>query len=274
VLSTRSALVEDGRAQFAVDLSHDLFGTLELHAYKVLLDGTIVRDTRLVVVDEPNDIDVAITLNQDSYLPGEIATLDFRTTDSRDAGQGVQSALGLAVVDESVFALQRQDPGFAKLYFMLEQELMDPFYQIKGFELPAAIPPEEEPIRAAQDQAVRASWADVPVLAASVPVNSRETKMNEAHAGQRQGFSQISRRSALGMVLIPPLMFAVVVIAFWQAGVIKRTLVRFLAALGILVVVGGILACILTLAVVSLYLMEAAWLLVLLGCPGRIFSSV
>ena len=61
----------------------------------------------------------------------------------------------MAVVDESVFALQRQDPGFAKLYFMLEQELMEPFYQIKGFELPAAIPPDDAEIRETQDSAAR-----------------------------------------------------------------------------------------------------------------------
>ena len=57
-LSTRSEKVEGGRAEFAIDVSADLYGTLELHAYKVLLDGSIVRDTRLVVVDEPRDIDI------------------------------------------------------------------------------------------------------------------------------------------------------------------------------------------------------------------------
>ena len=37
--------------------------------------------------------------------------IDVRETD----GAGVQAALGLAIVDESVFALQEQDPGFARL---------------------------------------------------------------------------------------------------------------------------------------------------------------
>jgi hypothetical protein len=264
-LSTRSALAEDGRVEFAVDLGPDLYGTLELHAYKVLLDGTIVRDTRLVVVDEPKDIDIAIASDQDSYLPGETATLDFQTTESQNPEVGVQSALGLAIVDESVFALQRQDPGFAKLYFMLEQELMEPFYQIKGFELPAAIPYDEEPVREAQDQAIQATWADVPVLAVSNPINSREEKMDDVRAGQREGFNHIGQASALGLTVIPPLMFAGVVIAFWQAGMLKRALVRLLAALGILTIAGGILACMVMVAVVSLYYAKVEWLLILLG---------
>jgi hypothetical protein len=55
-------------------------------------------------------------------------------------------------VDESVFALQRQDPGFAKLYFLLEQELLEPFYQVKvGVQRAAPLlpPPDEEHVRQA-----------------------------------------------------------------------------------------------------------------------------
>jgi len=198
-LSTRSEKVEGGRAEFAVDVSADLYGTLELHAYKVLLEGTIVRDTRVVVVDAPNDIAIAVTADQDVYLPGELATMDFQTTGE---GGGVQTALGLAIVDESVFALQRQDPGFAKLYFMLEQELMEPFYQIKGFELPAAISPEEEEIRLAQDDAVKASWVWAPTTGRRL-VNSRPEKLYEARLVQFKGFEFIEQASAVGLILIP-----------------------------------------------------------------------
>jgi 5-hydroxyisourate hydrolase-like protein (transthyretin family) len=199
-LSTRSEKVEGGRVEFAVDVSADLYGTLELHAYKVLLEGTIVRDTRVVVVDAPNEIAIDVTADQDVYLPGELATMDFQTTGE---GGGVQTALGLAIVDESVFALQRQDPGFAKLYFMLEQELMEPFYQVKGFELPAAISPEEEEIRLAQDQATKATWAGALVLATGPNINSRQEKMSQVYTAQQRGFDQISLLSVVGLILIP-----------------------------------------------------------------------
>jgi hypothetical protein len=230
----------------------------------VLPDGTIVRDTRLVVVDEPNDIAIAITPDKDTYLPGETATLDLRTSDAQNPDAGVQSALGLAVVDESVFALQRQDPGFAKLYFMLEQELLEPFYQIKGFELPGTAPPDEEPLRQAQDQAVKATWAGAPALAVSNPVNSRELKMDDVRVGQKAGWRCISQASAVGLIAIPPLMFLGVVIAWWRAGIIKRALVRLIVASVIVVILGGILAFLFVAAMMFLHL-EPEWLLLLLG---------
>ena len=264
-LSTRSARVKDGRAEFAVDVGPDLYGTLEIHAYKVLLDGTIVRDTRLVVVDEPNDIDIAVTSDRDSYLPGETASLDFQTTDAQDPEVGVQSALGLAIVDESVFALQRQDPGFAKLYFMLEQELMEPFYQIKGFELPATVPVEEELVRQAQDQAARATWSDVPVLNVSNVGNSREEKFDAVSTAQQEGYHRLGQASAIGLILIPPSMFLVVIVALWQAGILQRALGRMIAALAILAFAGGILACLFLVLTIILYETDLQVVIILLG---------
>ena len=122
---------------------------------------------------------IAVTADQDTYLPGETASISFQTGEAGEQGIGVQTALGIAIVDESVFALQRQDPGFAKLYFLLEQELLEPFYQVKGFQPPAAISPDEELIRLAQDDAAKATWAGAPVLAALQPINSRQEKMSE-----------------------------------------------------------------------------------------------
>jgi uncharacterized protein YfaS (alpha-2-macroglobulin family) len=91
-LSTRSEQVLDGKAEFAIDVSSDMYGTLELHAYKVLLDGTIVRDTRVAVVDAPNDLAVTVTTDKDSYLPGEAANVSFQTSEAGDGGTGVQTA--------------------------------------------------------------------------------------------------------------------------------------------------------------------------------------
>jgi 5-hydroxyisourate hydrolase-like protein (transthyretin family) len=241
-LSTRSAQVENGGdrgriAEFAVDVSPDMYGTLELHAYKVLLDGTIVRDTRVVVVDAPNDVDIAIASDKDTYLPGETATIDFHTS---AGAQPLQAALGVAIVDESVFALQRQDPGFAKLYFLLEQELMEPFYQVKGFELPAAIPPDEEEVRLAQDDAAKAAvakatWAGVSAAVAQ-PINSRYEKLSAVSEAQSAGFSRVSLGAVVGMILIPLGLWAVVIVALVRSGVVKRTLVRLAIAFGIVAV--------------------------------------
>jgi hypothetical protein len=159
----------------------------------------------------------------------------------------VQTALGLAIVDESVFALQRQDPGFAKLYFLLEQELLEPFYQVQGFELPAAISPspsseDVEQIRVAQDGAAKATWAGAPVLVASQPINSRQEKMVAVLVAQEKGFERIGQTSAVGLILIPLALWAVVVVTVHQSGIVKRSLKRLAVASGILLLTGGCLA--------------------------------
>jgi hypothetical protein len=43
-VSTRSVEIAQGQAEVAVDLAPDLAGTLELHAYKILRSGTIIRN--------------------------------------------------------------------------------------------------------------------------------------------------------------------------------------------------------------------------------------
>ena len=65
----------------------------------------------------------------------------FRVTNSR--GEGVQAALGLQVVDEAVFALAEKQPGFAKVFFYLEQEVMKPRYEIHSIGMPDIVEPVE-----------------------------------------------------------------------------------------------------------------------------------
>ncbi|UCC89774.1 MAG: hypothetical protein JSV81_10790 [Anaerolineales bacterium] len=241
-LYTRSERVLNGKAEFAVDVSPDLYGTLELHAYKVLLDGTIVRDTRLVVADAPNDLAISVTPDKDTYLPGEMAAIAFQTSQGPGTqGAGVQTVLGVAIVDESVFALQRQDPGFAKLYFLLEQELLEPFYQVKGFELPTALPPDQDQIRLAQDGAAKASWAGASIASAAQPINSRQEKMREVRSAQQAGFDRLSLGAVAGLILIPLGLWVVVLVALRRAQVVKRSLVRLAVVSGALLVLGGCL---------------------------------
>lgn len=237
-LSTRSLPVVEGKAEFAIDVSAEMYGTLELHAYKVLLDGTVVRDTRLVVVDAPNDLSIAIDADRETYLPGDTATITFVTSRAGHDVTGVQTALGLAIVDESVFALQQQDPGFAKLYFLLEQELLEPFYQVQGFELPAQTPPGEQSVREAQDAAAKATWASWPV-AASQATNSHPEKVDAAYLAQEVGLERIGRTSAIALVLIPVVMGVAAVVSARSEGTLRDALRRLALALGVIVLLGG-----------------------------------
>ncbi len=158
-LGTYLARLRDGRAQLEVDLSPEMAGTIEVHAYQVLADGTVARDARLAVVDAPSEVSVRMRTDRESYGPDDVALV---TVDTAVDGTPVQSAIGVAVVDESVFALEERAPGFAKLYFLLEASLLDLSARPLGVTLPDLLDPPTARVREAQDLAARAAWAGIP----------------------------------------------------------------------------------------------------------------
>lgn len=121
--------VVNGVAQAALPIDGSLLGTLELNAYATGDDGEIVSDRRLLLVN-PAPATVDVRLDADQYRPGDTATLDIQV--QRD-GAPMPGVIGLAIVDESVFSVQEQEPGFARTYFLLERELQEPRYEIRDF---------------------------------------------------------------------------------------------------------------------------------------------
>jgi uncharacterized protein YfaS (alpha-2-macroglobulin family) len=233
-VSTRSIKVNDGRALVGIDLTPDLFGTLELHAYKILSSGIITRDTRLVAVDAPSDLTLAIAPDQEVYRPGDIAGLDFNI--SGQDGSGAQAALGLAIVDESVFALAQEDPGFAKLYFLLEAELLRPKYDIHGFSVPDLLGdvPDDPALLTAADSAAQASMANAAAFRTpfSLNLNSHDVKIQRAFEIQQTFFAAL----AIGLFLLE------ILIALAVAGLMVASVVRAEATgTGITVFLAGVL---------------------------------
>ena len=109
--------VENGAARASLDVDGSLLGTVELHAYVITDQGEIVRDRRLILVN-PAPAQVDVKADAEVYRPGDVASLAL--TVSRD-GQPMPGALGISIVDESVFSVGAQDPGFARTYFLLER---------------------------------------------------------------------------------------------------------------------------------------------------------
>jgi hypothetical protein len=238
-LSTRSLPVENGKAEFAVDLSGDLFGALTLHAYKVLADGSIIRDTRVVVVDAPRDVTTDIQTDHEVYRPGDTAKLAFRT---RTASGPAQTALGVAIVDESVFAVMEQDPGFAKLYFLLQKELLEPKYQIKGWTIPEILTPTQDTqLRATQDQAARAAWAPLPAGTMTMNVNSRPIKVQAAQQGRAAGLNRVANWILLALILVPVGLWTTAIVGLRATGILGKALGRWGLTLLVLIFVGPLL---------------------------------
>jgi len=158
---TRSLDLKDGRGHTRVSIGPDIFGTLEVHAYSILGDGEIMRDSRVVYIEPASDLNVDVSLDKDTYRPGEEARLIFKVTDRR--GRGKAAALGLSIVDEAVFAIQEMRPGLLKVYFTLEKELAKPRYEVHfapgGYTMERAV--QEKEAKSVRDRAMRVMLAGV-----------------------------------------------------------------------------------------------------------------
>ncbi|MGO8671280.1 MAG: alpha-2-macroglobulin family protein [Capsulimonadaceae bacterium] len=151
---TRSEDVDNGAAQTSLPITADMTGTLQVHAYAIMPDENIIRDTRTLVVSPAGDLAIDVTADRDQYRPGDSAALTFSVTDRNH--RPTPAALGLAIVDESVFALSELQPGLEKVYFALERDLMEPRYEIHGLSpviLLEGIPPGPRPLPVERQQA-------------------------------------------------------------------------------------------------------------------------
>jgi hypothetical protein len=150
---TRDIDILDGQAELAIPATPDLAGTLDCNAYLFGRDARPIGDHRLLFVQPADELKVDATADAAVYKPGDDARIRFRVTNSH--GEGVQAALGVQVVDEAVFALAEKQPGFAKVFFYLEQEAMKPRYEIHSIGMTDAI----EPVAAQRNLAARALFA-------------------------------------------------------------------------------------------------------------------
>lgn len=132
IAAQQAVSLVEGRASFHLDLTPELNGTLEIRAYQFTTFGEPVGDRRLVYVEPADGLQIDAGVERDDYHPGETAKVALRVR-SAD-GKPVQAILDVRAVDEAVYTLSRQKPGFAKVFFNLEQELLTPRYEIHGLE--------------------------------------------------------------------------------------------------------------------------------------------
>jgi uncharacterized protein YfaS (alpha-2-macroglobulin family) len=161
---TRDVDLENGRAEMSVVVGPEMSGTLTIDAYVIGRSGREVEDQRLVFVQPAEELHIETVADARSYLPGGEAKVHFHVTNQQ--GEGVSAALGLEVVDQAVFALAEKQPGFAKVFFYLEQELMKPHYEIHSLSSTQVIEPAEDESDESHDRAARALFAAAETVAA------------------------------------------------------------------------------------------------------------
>jgi 5-hydroxyisourate hydrolase-like protein (transthyretin family) len=129
---TKSVDISHGLGRYTLNLTPDIAGSIWFHAYIVTPGGTIVRDTRFCYVHAANDLLIDVKPDQEEYLPGQDGRILFTVKDQN--GKPKVAALCIAIVDEAVFAVSELQPGLEKVYFTLEKEILQPRYEIHGFE--------------------------------------------------------------------------------------------------------------------------------------------
>jgi len=128
---TRKIDIKEQQGGFALDLPPDLTGTLIINAFRIHESGAIVSDSRIIQVMRPDDLNITVKMDKDIYRPAGEAVIDFLV--SRSNGEPVQAALGLAGVDEAVFALSDMHPGLISVYFAIQEELLNPRFETHQF---------------------------------------------------------------------------------------------------------------------------------------------
>ncbi len=174
---TRDVDLENGRAEMSVVVGPEMSGTLTIDAYVIGRSGREVEDQRLVFVQPAEELHIETVADARSYLPGGEAKVHFHVTNQK--GEGVSAALGLEVVDQAVFALAEKQPGFAKVFFYLEQELMKPHYEIHSLSSTQVIEPAEDESDESHDRAARALFAAAETVAAHTLDSEAERALPE-----------------------------------------------------------------------------------------------
>ncbi|MGE5323169.1 MAG: MG2 domain-containing protein, partial [Actinomycetota bacterium] len=151
---TRDLELANGQADLSLIAGPELAGTVDFSVYLFGRNAQPVGDHRMIFVQPADELKIEAAPELAVYRPGGDARVRFRVTNAR--GQGVRAALGLQVVDEAVFALAEKQPGFAKVFFYLEQEVMKPRYEIHSIAMPEIV---ERPEKSEVDQRDRAARA-------------------------------------------------------------------------------------------------------------------
>jgi hypothetical protein len=154
---TRDVDLENGKAELNVTATPAMSGTLTVTGYLIGRNSREVADQRLLFVQPAEELHIDAATDASSYLPGGEARVHFQVTNQK--GEGVSAALGLEVVDQAVFALAEKQPGFAKVFFYLEQELMKPRYEIHSLSSTEIVEPPEGESSESHESAARVLFA-------------------------------------------------------------------------------------------------------------------
>jgi len=130
VVSTGRVKLHDGKGNFSIVVTPEMIPLSKIKVYKILSNLTVIKDVTIIGVAAPEELKVNITMDKEKYEPNNPVTLEFSV--ENDSGP-IVSALGISIVDQSVFELGGRFSGLEKLYFELDKKFMTPQYEIHEY---------------------------------------------------------------------------------------------------------------------------------------------
>jgi uncharacterized protein YfaS (alpha-2-macroglobulin family) len=152
VLHSEYVDIKNGKGEKTITIPEKIFGTIELRAIQTFNDDevakskhladyeryssrtnndlTLVNDSKIIFIDNAKNLNIAITSDKDTYLPGEDAKFSFKITDKNNTIQN--SALGVKVVDEALLALGSDKDNLSKLMFLVDDNVRDYAQSLNG----------------------------------------------------------------------------------------------------------------------------------------------
>lgn len=114
VVQSKLVTLKDGRAAVAIPFRREFAGTVTLAAYAPSTaeddDDDFIYQSRTVLFPLDRDLKLNVTLNQESYQPGQDATASFLTRSA--SGRSAETALGVVIFDKAVEERARTDREF------------------------------------------------------------------------------------------------------------------------------------------------------------------
>ncbi|MEQ8168076.1 MAG: MG2 domain-containing protein [Candidatus Eremiobacterota bacterium] len=222
---TKILTVEDKQATLDIPLTDTLTGTLQINAYRLKKDGNFTKDTKTVYVEISRDLSVKVSSDKDIYRPGRTGKIDFEVKDKE--GKPVPAALGISVVDESVFALAEKEPGLEKVYFTLEQDLLKPKVEVCKHYIDMV---SDDLIRKKNDQnTAKVAFCSIPEEPYSIMIHTYPERLARIMAMQQKYFYFLQWSGMLCVMLILILSpTAILVLTFYNEILKKKDEERFL----------------------------------------------
>jgi alpha-2-macroglobulin-like protein len=114
----------NGRGEYAFDLPTDLFGTVELAAYRFRREGHAMPKRRVLYIQQANALQIRAKLDRNEYRPGQKAAIDLELVDR--VGRPTPGAISLSAVDEAVYSVLNQPHADEQSVFTLDEDRLKP----------------------------------------------------------------------------------------------------------------------------------------------------